>query len=186
LIHRRHPSSVAQGPRATRAFTLVEILVVIVILGIISAVIVPQIGSRADIRCAAAARRVMADLIYAQNLAIARQQTHYVRFAGSTYGLYTVPTGGTAITHPVEKTPYTATFGAGGTSGLSQCELDSFGFDGRSTLAFDELGAPYSYDSGTNTIVPLAAAGQVRIASGTFTMTIGVEPFTGELTVATP
>src|SRR5215475_9916349 len=53
-----------------RGFTLVEILAVVVILGIASAIIIPQIGSRDDMKAAAAARVLIADLIYAQNLAI--------------------------------------------------------------------------------------------------------------------
>ena len=54
-----------------RGFTLVEILCVVVILGIASAIIIPQLGTHDDMKVAAAARTVMADLIYAQNTAIA-------------------------------------------------------------------------------------------------------------------
>src|SRR5690242_16864757 len=61
-------------------FTLVEILVVVVILGIAAAVIVPNMGTRSDLKAAAAARMIMADLIYAQNRAISTQTKHYVTF----------------------------------------------------------------------------------------------------------
>src|SRR5829696_352345 len=63
-----------------RAFTLVEILVVVIILGIAGAIIVPSIGSRDDMKAAAAARVIMADLIYAQNLAITSQGNRYINF----------------------------------------------------------------------------------------------------------
>src|SRR4051794_19271606 len=66
--------------RRRAGFTLIEILAVVVILGIASAIIVPQIGSRDDQKAASAARVVMADLLYAQNRAIATQKTHYVLF----------------------------------------------------------------------------------------------------------
>src|SRR5688572_5754245 len=72
---------VPSAPRRARArgFTLIEILTVIVILGIASAVIAPQIGSRDDIKAKAGARVVIADLLYAQNMAIAKQAYYYVR-----------------------------------------------------------------------------------------------------------
>ena len=60
------------GQRKSRAFTLAEILVVIVILGICSAVIVPKLGSHDDLTLSAAARTLTADLMYAQNLSISQ------------------------------------------------------------------------------------------------------------------
>lgn len=164
-------------------FTLVEILIVVVILGICSAIILPQIGTRDDLRAAAAARVVMSDLIYAQNLAISTQQTKYLRFGLSDYGLYNAGTASTALTHPVNKTPFVVTFGVGA---LRDVSLQSKSFDGQTTLAFDELGAPYAYQSVGGTLTPLASAGQITLRSGSVTLTINIEPFTGEVTVTQP
>jgi type II secretion system protein H len=87
----RAPSG-APGPGGA-GFTLVEILAVIVILGIASAIVIPQIGTRDDMRVKAAARTLIADLIYAQNLAISTGQVVYVRFdvAGNQYSMLTNP-----------------------------------------------------------------------------------------------
>ncbi|HWP41142.1 MAG TPA: prepilin-type N-terminal cleavage/methylation domain-containing protein, partial [Tepidisphaeraceae bacterium] len=96
-IHSSHPRG---------GFTLVEILAVVVILGIASAIIIPQIGTRDDLVASAAARVVMADLIYAQNRAIAMQKKHFVQFVGQQYTLMTRASDTsplTAITHPVNK-----------------------------------------------------------------------------------
>lgn len=167
----------------SRGFTLVEILVVIVILGTVSAIVIPQIGSRDDLRCAASARIAMGDLIYAQNLAISSQRTIYIRFGANTYSLYDTSTGTTPITHPVNKSPYTMTFGASGTTGLTNSFIDSNTFDGSTTLVFDELGAPYSYNAVGDVHTALAEAGEVVMGSGTYKLKILVEPFTGEITV---
>ena len=76
-------------------FTLIEILVVVIILGIASAVIIPQLGSRDDINAAAAARLVMADIIYAQNSAIVQQKKFYVDFrTPNQYAIYDTPSCG--------------------------------------------------------------------------------------------
>jgi type II secretory pathway pseudopilin PulG len=158
----------------------VEILAVVVILGIASAIIIPQIGSRDDLRASAAARAVMADLIYAQNRSIAMQKRHYVRFVGQQYTVSDT-TALTAITHPVSKNPYTVTFDAAGT-GYDNVTLGGWGFGGPSTICFDEMGSPYSYD-GINPPTALTSSGTISVTAGNVTLTMTIEPFTGEVTV---
>src|SRR5437879_4700725 len=102
-----------------RAFTLIEILTVVIILGICGAVLVPQLGSRDDLRVASASRQVMADLMYAQNRAISTQLKHYVEFNGNTYTLYSRPddlSPMTAIQHPVTRDSYIQKLAVKGTA----------------------------------------------------------------------
>jgi prepilin-type N-terminal cleavage/methylation domain-containing protein len=176
-----------------RGFTLVEILVVVVILGIASAIVLPQIGSRDDLNAATAARAVMADLIYAQNLAIAKQKSYYVRFYGQCYSVCDsnalVP-----IDHPLKPSlnggKYIITFGdqatptpSGVTPGLERVSLKSCDFLGQTVMGFDEMGQPFSFDTTTSTATTMTAAGTIEIQSGSNTLTISVQPFTGEATV---
>jgi prepilin-type N-terminal cleavage/methylation domain-containing protein len=178
------------NPRRPNAFTLVEILVVITILGIAAAVIVPELGTRGDLKAAAAARMVMADLIYAQNRAIATQTRHYVKFdttsTPQSYRIVTSITPLVDIQQPVTKaSSYLANFGAGGTSGLTECSLGTVSFEGQTTVVFDELGVPYAYDPVANTTTALTTTGgsTVQVKSGKFTLTVTVEPYTGEIKV---
>src|SRR5438046_1726291 len=101
-----------------RAFTLVEILAVVVIIGIASAIIIPQIGTRDDMRAAAAARVVVSDLIYAQNLAIANGTVVYVKFdtANNKYTLLSTANSGgdVALNNPITQMTYTQQFGPTG------------------------------------------------------------------------
>ncbi|HEY7115410.1 MAG TPA: type II secretion system protein [Tepidisphaeraceae bacterium] len=172
-----------------RAFTLVEILTVVVILGIAAAVIVPQLGSRDDQKAIAGARMVMADLIYAQNRAISTQTRHYVVFNTSSpqgYRIVTSVSPQVDIPHPITKASnYVVTFGHGGTPGLEDISLGAVNFEGAyTTVMFDELGVPYYYDSGSNTSSALATidGSKIEIKSGVFTMPVYVQPYTGEIT----
>ena len=165
-----------------RGFTLIEILCVVVILGIASALILPQLSTRADLKAASAARVVMADLMFAQNRAISRQTPQYVVFdvASKKYSLQD-GTPLATLTHPVNLTPYEVTFGMGGTNGLEDITLTSANFDSLATLAFDEMGAPYSYDP-VNGLVALSS-GSIQLTCEGYVLTISIEPSTGELTV---
>jgi MSHA pilin protein MshC len=171
-----------------RGFTLVEILTVVVILGIVSAMVVPQITSRDDLNAAAAARVLMSDLMYAQNLAITTQTPQYIQFNGSTqtYGIYNATPLTTPVNNPITNAPYTVKFGSGGVSGLTTCAFGSVNFDGKSTLVFDELGSPWTYDSTKPAGSQLTAltSGSVAVTCGKITLTVKVEPYTGNLSVS--
>jgi prepilin-type N-terminal cleavage/methylation domain-containing protein len=168
-----------------RAFTLIEILSVVVILGIISAIVLPQMSSRDDQRAASAARVVMADLLYAQNCAVAKQKVHYVKFDTSSQK-YSVmdallPTPN-VIKNPVDGSTYTVQFGASSTSGLKDMLLQSASFDTQTVLAFDVMGIPQSVNATTGVMTPLASGSSV-VKSGAYKMTVTVSPYSGELMV---
>ena len=76
-------------PRSDRAFTLVELVLMLAIVGILAWVAVPKLGTFHQIKLAAAARRVASDLRYAQSLAVDRRVRHGILFEPET-GRYTV------------------------------------------------------------------------------------------------
>jgi prepilin-type N-terminal cleavage/methylation domain-containing protein len=174
-------------------FTLVEILAVVVILGIASAVIIPQIGTRDDMRTAAAARTLVADLIYAQNYAITSGTMTYVKFdtANKRYSLLsTANSGGDVyVQHPITQANYVTQFGSS-VKGFETVAINSASFTGSdaanysnlSTLAFDELGAPYVFNYASNTTNDMST-GSIVLKAGTFTTTITVSAATGEISV---
>ena len=157
---------------------------VVVILGIAGAIIVPQLGTRDDLRAAAGARMVMSDLCYAQNRAIAHQKKHYVRFVGQQYSVCD-STALTPIAHPLKPAQssgqYLITFGPNGTTGLDQVSLGTVSFASQAIIGFNDLGEPFAFDGTDET--PLNSAGTIIVQSGTFSLTIQIEPFTGECTV---
>lgn len=161
-------------------FTLIEILCVVVILGIASAVILPEMSSRNDQRVASAARTLMADLLYAQSRSIAYQTRHYVQFNTATNSWQVMVDSGGApgsiITHPVNGIPYVDSVGTGP---LTNVAISSVSFDGNTTISFDQMGVPYSWSAAGGNVALIS--GSVVFTAGTNNMTVSVSPYSGEI-----
>jgi prepilin-type N-terminal cleavage/methylation domain-containing protein len=186
-IRQRRSGSTAAGQvlrQQRRAFTLIEILCVVIILGIASAIVVPSLGTRSDLIAGAATREIVGDLMYAQNRAIVSQSMIYAQFdtTRQRYSLTTTPPNASSLTYvsdPVTSKPYQTTFQTGSFKTVS---LQTVSCDGNTCLAFDELGQPYAVDSsGSSTLLINAAT--IPVTCGAFTLTVTVEPFTGAMKV---
>jgi MSHA pilin protein MshC len=170
--------------RISTGFTLVEILCVVVILGIIGVVVGGRIGSRDDLSANSAARILISQLQFAQNRAIARRDAHFIVVSAGSSGV-TVCTRDAGsfvgVSHPVEPGDLSMTFGNAGTGGGRDVRLDAFDFGGKAVLGFDTTGEPFVAAANGGNRTPLADAASLTLASGTYSVTIDIEPVTGEV-----
>jgi prepilin-type N-terminal cleavage/methylation domain-containing protein len=195
-----HARNIHAGRTLRGGFTLIEILSVVIVLGIASAIVIPQISSHGDLDAAAGARAIMSDLLYAQNLAITtqgnpkNQSTNslpyvFVSFDAThqQYGVYYYDSTAnqlTLLTHPVNRENYQITMNGTGENAIANVTLASANFgSGNSTIAFDSTGTPYSFNASTKTATAISGSGTVVVGSGTYSSTVTVEQDSGDISV---
>jgi type II secretion system protein H len=153
--------------RREKGFTLLEIVVVVLILSILTAVIVPRWASAVN-QCYLdnAAKRIAADLAKAQSLAYATSKSQTVTFT-PTANRYTID-GMADLDHPsstytvyLDRHPY-------------QSSLYSVDLPGAQPVTFNGYGQPVGLPSG---------GGKIVISSGNLTHTITIDPATGTATI---
>jgi prepilin-type N-terminal cleavage/methylation domain-containing protein len=130
--------------RNSYGFTMVEVMIVLLILGMVAAVAVPSIDSTLDeMKIDGAAREVVSVLYYAQSLAIKEGIAYTVNYdkTQEKFRCYE-PVSGLTILHPVDKKPYEMDFtGAGPFQGVDI--VSAFFTPGnKSFLTFNSLGEP--------------------------------------------
>lgn len=168
--------------RGRMGFTLIEIMIVMVILGIAAAVAVPMMSSAASMQIRAASNMVAADLEYAKSMAISRGQRYWVVFDQANEKYEIQEDDGSAITHPITRKPeYVVDFASDGR--LDRVDIENVTLDPTGyKIGFDYLGSPYSRGSGFSS--PNLNAGTITLKAGGITKTVTVEPVTGFITVS--
>jgi len=159
-------------PRCRGGYTLIEVLIVVAILGIVSAVVVPQMLAAGSLGVQAAARIIVADMLFAQNDAIAQQRVRKVVFEPANERYYLTDENdailsarwksGAANNYVVDFTEDQRFQGV---------VIVSADFSGSQTLQFDALGGPLN-------------GGTVEIEFQNRRYRVTVAAFTGRVTVA--
>lgn len=139
-------------------FTLVELIVTLILLGILAVVALPRLFDRRDFDARAFLDQTAAALRYAQKAAIAQRRTVCVAFAANAVTLTIRSTAGggacdTPLTGPAGGTPYTVT--------------------APGSVTFNPVPAAFSFSAEGR---PSAGA---SISIDGIAMTISVEPETG-------
>lgn len=149
------------------AFTLLELLVVVVIMAIVGTMAVPFISGMGTMEAMSAARIISTDLEYAQNVAITSQVPVTVQFALDT-DCYDISNASGPLKHPMTHADYLVNLRS--QNDFERLDVVSASFAGSQSVTFDELGSP---DNG----------GFVTVQGGPDTYRIDVAPVTGTITV---
>ena len=164
--------------RRNKAYTLIEVLIVVTIMGLAAAIIVPNMMQGGTLGVQAGARMIIADLLFAQNEAMAQQSTRRIVFDtdNNSYRVEKYDSASTAWI--LEYNPsagmgndqqnYEISFEEDGR--FKGIEIVTADFNGGSTVEFDDLGNPSS-------------GGTVLLKFEEHEYEITVAPFTGRVTV---
>lgn len=181
-----------------RAYTLIELVIVIAILGLSAGILVPRLVDADTFSVQAAVRSLVADITFAQTDALAMQGVRRVQFLRDDDGRI----HGYAILAPVDRSTYDEPFDPDtapyldhesmiGTQGrfivdfdidrrFQGVQIESVDFEGRDWVAFDALGGPLGASA-----LPLVGGGEVRMCGQSGAYLIRLSGFTGKITVET-
>ncbi|MEX0877155.1 MAG: prepilin-type N-terminal cleavage/methylation domain-containing protein [Phycisphaerales bacterium] len=170
--------------RLSRGYTLVEVLVVVVILGIAGALVAPSLGQVGVLRIQSAVRTVVADITFAQMDALGYQEQRAIVFDIDNNEYTLVQVNGTTI--DVDNDALYDNSGPGQRYRVSLNDeifggtvIESVNFDGDHILIYDEIGGPVSTPGSSN----LSDGGSIVLAGPLSRFRIDVAAFTGRVTV---
>lgn len=161
--------------KSSRAFTYVELMATVVVVGIASAMVIPTMGDTTQTQLIKAADLLVADLAYAQVESISHSDDpRVVVFDAANKRYYIAASSDTTtpIINPVTKGNYDVTWGAGRAHALTALSFGTISADGDSILGFKQYG---QLDQTENATIALQA--------GVNQLTITVDAINGEASI---
>ncbi len=156
-----------------KAFTLVEVLVVVAIIGLAGAMVVPAILNPSDFSGQAATRMIVADILIAQNEAIASQSNRQVIF-NTLLNSYRLAdeNGNTLVTAWKTNNAYAVNLSTDSNNSFNGVTIQNVNFGGTDPLIleFDPLGSPIN-------------GGSLNVVAPRVNLLVTVAPFTGRVTI---
>ncbi|HPO94065.1 MAG TPA: type II secretion system protein [Phycisphaerales bacterium] len=178
------PRLVARAGRPRPAFTLLEMLATVVVMGIAAALLIPAMGETGILRVQGALRMVVSDMTFAQSDAVAFQERRALVFdvENNAYAIVAVPGNSIDVDNNVLYDPtktdgrYLVTLNDPRFGGA---RMTSANFDNNNFIIFDALGGPVS-DPGSN---EPSSGGTIRLSGNNQSFRITVDAFTGRIRV---
>lgn len=167
-----------------KAFTLIEMVIVILIAAILAAIAIAQAPNLPQLRLNLAANKLKSDIRFAQSYALATQQRTRIDFTtlANSYSIYreSSPGNWVILTNPLQKNNFTVALNQSDFSGVTISGVNFVAANYH--LVFDASGIPYGYNPAGGATTALSSAGTVTL-SGNGTRTISVEPQTGKVSI---
>lgn len=155
-----------------KGFTLIELVLLIIMLGIMGLVISISISDINSTKLNSAARRLASDIRYAQQLAMTTQIRHGVIFTANSYTVFENDNTADPARNPQGGGDFNVSFTTGEFAGV----IISTSLPG-SIVKFEAIGRPLD---GNNAVLT-TATNQVTFSYSGSTKNISIRPETGEV-----
>lgn len=153
--------------RRARGFSLFELVAVLLLVGVLAVVAVPQFMATTSLTLPSVKAQLAASIRHAQGLAMSRGQRYRINFTAGSYQITDM--GGTPIVQPVTASTAPIAVAPASLSGFNPPLTGNY-------LAFDTRGTPY-----VSATAPLAATATITITAGTDSATVAIAPETGHV-----